>query len=63
MLYGFFLLVFSHCEILLETSILRVKTPNGAWGAVFKVQGPVTTYIEVVREEEHFFCCSLFVAV
>ena len=50
-----FLAGFFHCKILLETSILRVKTPNRAWGAVFKVQGPVTTYIEVVRGEEHFF--------
>ena len=43
----FFLLVFFHCKILLETSILRVKTSKRAWGAVFNVRGPVTMYIEV----------------
>ena len=42
-----FLAGFFQCKILLETRILRVKTPNRAWGAVFKVQGPVTTYIDV----------------
>ena len=51
-LCGFFLLVFFHCKILLQTSILRVKTPNRAWGAVFKVWGPVTTYIEVGGEQQ-----------
>ena len=38
---------FFHRKILLETSTLRVKSPSRAWGEVFKVQGPVTTYIEV----------------
>ena len=43
----FFLLFFFNCKILLETSILRVKTPKRAWGAVLNVRGPVTMYIEV----------------
>ena len=42
-----FLAGFFHCKILLQTSILRVKTPNRAWGAVLNVRGPVATYIEV----------------
>ena len=36
---------FFHFKILLETSILRVKTPKRAWGAVFHVRGPVTMNI------------------
>ena len=61
----FFLLVFFHCKILLETSILRVKTSKRAWGAVFNMRGPVTMYIEVGggggREEIWLFslCGSL----
>ena len=43
-----FLAGFVQCKILLEISIVRVKTRNRAWGAVFKVQGPVTTSIEVL---------------
>ena len=58
----FFLLVFFHCKILLETSILRVKTPKRAWGAVFTVRGPVTMYIEVGGGGGSKFGCSLFVA-
>ena len=43
-----FLAGFFRCKILLETRILRVKTPNRAWVAVFKVRVAVTTYIDGV---------------
>ena len=58
-----FLAGFFRCKILLETSILRVKTPKRTWGAVFNVRGPVTMYIEVGGGGESKFGCSLFVAV
>ena len=50
---------FFHCKILLETSILRVKTPNGPGEQFLRASG-----IEVGRGGwKSKFDCSLFVAV